>query len=244
MNGTVRLALRYRPAADTLSVEVIGDGDAPHESVVVDADLTVTWVREGDSARISSAQLLHAAARLRSGRDLPYLSGTMRRHLHALIDRDDTGPVSRSGLLARLSRHRETLVDVPLANLAIQPSTIGRAGVRPEVAQAVGRALTAVLGALDRRWTETAHGRREADAALRFLAQELRGAVEQPVPRSAPGTTAAIRERIVGRRALHPSVGARLIAAAEQLDEPADWATATHSLDALASRIVHPAARR
>ena len=51
MNGTVRLALRYRPAADTLSVEVVGDGEVHHESVVVDADLTVTWVRNGDSAR-------------------------------------------------------------------------------------------------------------------------------------------------------------------------------------------------
>ncbi len=239
--STTRLHLRYRPAADVLSGR-IGPPLADEATTVVeaiDADTTLVWTADGEDTdlaemRLSSFQLVHAAARL-EGAGLPTpaeFEPPMRSLIEAtgltMIDIDD--PARRLRVVA------EATADVPTAAV--------RHGERPDRPPGSNTAdqwrVSQVSNSLA-RLADVVHHRAPAvdgpDAVntehFSRLLRELSTTIAHGFGRPAPGTSAATRKASrIGVALTEPELRA-LDAALVELDDTHRWHRASRSLDHL-----------
>ena len=232
MTATARVTLRYRPAADVLTGHVhLGDVNE-HELTTEspDADTTLVWA--GD--RLSSFQLVFASARS-DGAALPVspalwpaIQSLLVTALHALDGIDDPAVRLRAKAEATTELQLEALSRGRPPELSPRQQALDRKGAA-RLAHALSRLADAVHTRVpvddDVEALHTDH--------LARLLRELSATIQHQHGRTAPGTTAATR--VAARAGEAFSAGELLVLeqALEQLDDPAAWPHARHSLDQL-----------
>jgi hypothetical protein len=247
-----RVALRYRPGPDvltaTVDLSVLADLDGrPGDEVIPlsveietpDADCTVQWADMGEAEWLKGFSVVHAAARLRSGRlpaslppafvellaaTLPNVIATARE---AVAHTDS--PVARITALA------ESQLDVPIYWL--MRKGVLDSSARPDLVAPVSDSL--------RRLAQAVHDRSPVDDELEAVRTDhlsrLLGELSSTLATShgtpAPGTSAATREAVRGGVPLTIGEQHQLEQALDELADPARWNEARTSIERLADAL-------
>lgn len=245
-----RVALRYRPGPDVLSATIdlssLADLDGrPGDAVVPlgteveapDADTSLHWADMGETMWLSGFSMVHAAARLRTGRlPLPAaLVDVLTPSLLRMVRTAQEATEHTASPVARLKALAESRVEVPLEALRRVESLTD--GARPDLVAPVSDSL--------RRLARAVHDRSPVDNELEAIRTDhlsrLLGELSSTISRAhgapAPGTSAATRHAVRGGVPLTVGEQRLLEQALDELADPATWGRARTSIERLAEAL-------
>lgn len=233
--------LRYRPAADVLSGQVVYPFSVSVDDVIdesPDADTQLSWAPAPDGGEVlADFQIVHASARA-SLEDVG-LPATVARHADGLVDRGSRLLTDDTDVAARIRTRAEVEVQVPVDDLRRAPTDLMAPGHwvvgRTEV-QAVGDALDRLA---ERLYHVPTRGEREAERTLHLarLLREVASVVRTTQGRTTPGTTAAARRACRGGVPLTAGEMRDLRQALVDLDDQHTWKQAAAALDRLSHAV-------
>lgn len=245
-----RVSLRYRPGPDTLSATIdlssLADLDGrPGDDVIPlateieapDADTALHWADMGETQWLSGFTLVHAAARLRSGR-LPLPDALLEPlvpSLRRMVLTAQDAVAETDSPVARLKALAESRVDVPL--LTLERHDASPTAVRPDLVAPVSESL--------RRLSRAMHDRSPVDNELEAirtdhlsrLLGELSSTISHAHGAAAPGTSAATRAAVRGGVPLTVGEQRLLEEALDLLADTSTWNRATTTIEHLAEAL-------
>lgn len=247
---TVRVTLRYRPAADVLTGHLhlgLADDGASTTVDTPDADTTLVWahVAGGEAstgAYLSEFQIVFAAARFEEGW-VP-LPPPLRRAAAVLVHRAAHVLAGVTDPLARLHASAEATATVSLADL-----TGGGPTAPPAHRQAIDRRTVTRLSHSLSRVADAVEQRVPVDDEVEVLhtdhlaqlLRELSTTIQHQQPRTAPGTSAAARAAAIDTLSLSDDELDVLEQALDDLDDLTAWTQADRALVRLLTQMEHAA---